>query len=109
VFVLTHYEREPLEMLGGTTFYFVTDGIEAALERAFEAAAGKDVKLGGGTEAAQEYMRADLIDEMEIHVVPVLLGGGSRLFENIDGAFAGYECVGLESSRAAAHFTYVRR
>lgn len=109
VFVLTHYEREPLEMLGGTTFHFVTDGIEVALERAFEAAGSKDVAIGGGTETAQQYMRADLIDELEIHVVPVLLGGGSRLFENVEGAFAGYECVGLESSRAAAHFTYVRR
>ena len=109
VFVLTHYERDPLEMQGGTTFHFVTDGIESALERAFAAAGGKDVALGGGTETAQAYMRADLIDEMEIHVVPLLLGGGSRLFENVDGAFRTYECVGLASSNAVAHYTYVRR
>jgi len=109
VFVLTHHERDPLELQGGTTFYFVTDGIESALERAFAAAGGKDVALGGGTETAQAYMRADLIDEMEIHVVPLLLGGGSRLFENVEGAFQTYECVGLASSSAVAHYTYVRR
>ena len=109
VFVLTHHPRRPLELAGGTSFHFVTDGIEAALEQAFEAAGGLDVSLGGGTETAQQYLRANLIDEMEIHVVPLLLGGGSRLFENLEGAFATYECVGLASSRAAAHFTYVRR
>jgi dihydrofolate reductase len=109
VFVLTHYPREPLVMLGGTTFHFVTDGIESALAAAFEAAGGKDVALGGGTETAQQYFRAGLIDEMEIHVVPVLLGGGSRLFENVEGAFTNFECIGLESSNAVAHYSYVRR
>jgi dihydrofolate reductase len=87
----------------------VTDGIEAALERAVEAAGGKDVSLGGGAETAQQYLRAGLIDELEIHVVPLILGGGSRLFENLDGGPTGYECVGLESSPAVAHFTFVRR
>jgi dihydrofolate reductase len=109
VFVLTHYAREPLELLGGTTFHFVTEGIEAALERAFAAAGGKDVARGGGTETAQQYLRAGLVDELEIHVVPLLLGAGSRLFENLDGAFANYECLGLESSPAVAHYRYVRR
>src|SRR5881296_1291218 len=108
VFVLTHHPREPLEMTGGTTFYFVTDGIESALERAVEAAGGRDVSLGGGADAAQQYVRAGLIDEMEIHVVPLFLGGGSRLFENLDGGPAGYECVGLVSSPAVAHYTYAR-
>jgi dihydrofolate reductase len=109
VFVLTHHAREPVEMSGGTIFHFVTDGIEAALERAKEAARDKDVSLGGGASAAQQYLRARLIDEMEIHVVPLLLGRGSRLFENLDGGPDGYECVDLASSRAVAHYTYVRK
>ena len=108
VFVLTHHAREPVEMAGGTTFHFVTGGIEAALEQAMEAAGGRDVGLGGGADAAQQYLRARLIDEMEIHVVPMLLGGGSRLFDNLDGGPAGYECVGLACSPAVAHYTYVR-
>ena len=106
VFVLTHHPREPIEMQGGTTFHFVTDGIEAALERAMEAAGGQDVAIGGGAETAQHYLRAQLIDEMLVHVVPTLLGGGSRLFENVDGAVSGYRCTGLVSSAAAAHYTY---
>src|SRR5207237_1328718 len=101
--------REPLEMRGGTTFHFVTDGIESALERAVEAADGRNVSLGGGADAAQQYLRARLIDELEIHVVPVFLGGGSRLFENLDGGPTGYECVGLVSSTSVAHYTYVRK
>jgi dihydrofolate reductase len=109
VFVLTHHERESLEMQGGTTFHFVTDGIEAALERAAEAAAGKDVSLGGGASAAQQYLRAGLVDEMEIHVVPLLLGGGSRLFEHLEGGPEGYACVDLVSSPAAAHYRYLRK
>jgi len=83
VFVLTHHEREPLEMDGGTSFHFVTDGIEPALARAREAAGGKDVRLGGGAEAAQQYLAAGLVDELQLNVVPILLGGGERLFENV--------------------------
>jgi dihydrofolate reductase len=109
VFVLTHHARDPQQMQGGTTFHFVTQGIESALERALEAAGGKDVSLGGGADAARQYLRARLVDEMEIHVVPALLGGGARLFENLDGALGEYECVGLASSPAVAHFSYVRR
>jgi dihydrofolate reductase len=109
VLVLTHHPREPVEMRGGTTFHFVTEGIETALERAVEAADGRDVSLGGGADTAQQYLRARLIDEMEIHVVPALLGGGSRLFENLDGGPAGFECVGLTSSPAVAHYSYVRK
>ena len=108
VFVLTHHPLEPLELDGGTTFFFVTEGIEAALERAFEAADGRDVAIGGGADTVQQYLRAGLIDEFEIHVAPVLLGDGSRLFEHLDGGPSGYECTGLVSSRAAAHFTYAR-
>ncbi len=108
VFVLTHHRREPLEMQGGTTFHFVSEGIESALERAAAAADGQDVALGGGADAAQHYLRARLIDEMGIHVVPVLLGGGARLFDNLDGGPSGYECVALASLPAVAHYTYVR-
>jgi dihydrofolate reductase len=108
VFVLTHHAHEPLEMQGGTTFHFVTDGIEAALDRAVDAAAGRDVAIGGGADTAQQYLRAGLVDEFEIHVVPAFLGGGSRLFENLDGGPDGYECVGLVSSPAVAHYTYAR-
>jgi dihydrofolate reductase len=85
VFVLTHHEREPLT-LGETTFTFVSDGIESALEQAREAAGGKDVSIGGGANAIQQYLSAGLVDEMQLNVVPVLLGGGERLFENGAGA-----------------------
>jgi dihydrofolate reductase len=83
VFVLTHHEREPLELSGGTTFHFVTDGVGSALNQAREAAGGKDVRLGGGAEAAQQYLAAGLIDELQLNIVPVLLGEGARLFENV--------------------------
>jgi dihydrofolate reductase len=96
-------------MAGGTTFHFVTDGIEAALARALEAAGGLDVSVGGGAETAQQYLRARLIDEMEIPVVPVLLGGGERLFEHLDGGPAGYECVELVASPVVAHYRFVRK
>jgi dihydrofolate reductase len=109
VFVLTHHPREPLEMQGGTTFNFVSDGIESALEQAMEAAGGLDVSIGGGAETVQQYLRAGLVDAMEIHVTPALLGGGERLFANVEGALAGYECIELVSSNAVAHYTYARR
>jgi dihydrofolate reductase len=109
VFVLTHHQREPVEMRGGTTFYFVTDGIESALERALEAAGGRDVSLGGGADVAQQYLVAGLVDEMEIHVVPLFLGAGARLFDNLNGGPTGYDCVSLVSSPAAAHLRPERR
>ncbi len=83
VFVLTHHEREPLEMRGGTTFTFVTDGTESALDQAKEVAGEKDVALGGGADVAQQYLAAGLIDELQLNVVPVLLGEGARLFEGV--------------------------
>ena len=83
VFVVTHHAREPLTLKGGNTFHFVTDGIESALDQAKEAAAGKDVHLGGGADIAQQYLKAGLIDELNINLVPVLLGGGERLFDNL--------------------------
>jgi dihydrofolate reductase len=106
VFVLTHHARDPLEMKGGTTFHFVTDGIEAALERAKEAAHGQDVTLGGGANIAQQYLKAGLIDEMEIHVAPVLLGGGTRLFDNTDGQQTDYECIRVVNSPTVSHYKY---
>jgi dihydrofolate reductase len=108
VFVLTHHARRPLEMEGGTTFHFVTDGIEAALERALEAAAGKDVIIGGGASAARQYLRAGLVDELEVHVAPVLLGGGERLFDDVGGGTAGLELVELVASPAVAHYRFAR-
>jgi dihydrofolate reductase len=83
VFVLTHHPREPLELNGGTTFYFVTDGIRAALEGATKAADGKDVTIGGGAATIQQFLAAGLIDEFELQVVPLLLSAGERLLENI--------------------------
>ncbi len=96
VFVLTHHPRPPLTMAGGTTFNFVDDDIETVLERAFEAAGGQDVRLGGGVSTVQQYLRAGLIDELHIPIVPVLLGRGERLF---DDSTDGYECVEYHPDR----------
>jgi dihydrofolate reductase len=82
VFVLTHHEREPLT-LSDTTFTFVTDGIESALEQAKAAAGGKDVTIGGGADAINQYLAAGLVDELELHVAPIVLGGGARLFDGV--------------------------
>ena len=106
VFVLTHYPREPLELQGGTTFHFVTDGIHSALEQAKKAARGKDVSLGGGADVAQQYVRAGLLDEMDLHVVPLLLGGGARLFDNTEGKQTAYECVRVVNSPSVTHYRY---
>jgi dihydrofolate reductase len=108
VFVLTHYAHAPIEMEGGTTFFFVTDGIEAALKLAFEAADGKDVRIGGGTSTIQQYLRAQLVDEMHIAFVPTLLGSGERLFEGIDMPALGYECVEFVASPNVAHIRFAR-
>jgi dihydrofolate reductase len=106
VFVLTHYPRPPLQMSGGTTFHFVTDGIESALEQAKQAAGGKDVALGGGASVAQQYLAAGLLDEMRLHVVPLLLGDGTRLFENLEGADAHLEQVSVLSTPEVTHLKY---
>ena len=103
VFVLTHYAREPVEMEGGTTFYFVTDGIHAALERAFLAAAGKDVRLGGGVSTIQQFLRAQLVDELHLAVSPLVLGSGERLFQDIDLPALGYQCADHASTENALH------
>jgi dihydrofolate reductase len=106
VFVLTHHAREPLVMQGGTTFTFVTDGIESALEQARAAAGGKDVALGGGASVAQQYLAAGLIDEMELHVVPLLLGGGARLFDNLAGSDLKLEPVRTIEAPGVTHLKY---
>lgn len=103
VFVLTHYPRPPLEMKGETTFHFVTGGIREALDRAQEAANGKDVRIGGGVSVIQQYLRERLIDEMHIAISPVFLGRGERLFEGVDLRASGYECVQFAASEKAAH------
>src|SRR5256714_11531101 len=93
VFVLTHHARETVQKQGGTSFAFVTDGIEAALEQARAAAADKDVYVGGGASVIQQYLNAGLVDELQVHVVPVLLGGGVRVFDGLD------EPVEVEATR----------
>jgi dihydrofolate reductase len=103
VFVLTHHARAPLTMEGGTTFHFVTDGIHAALNRAREAAQGKDVRLGGGVATIREYLAAGLIDELHIVISPVLLGRGEHLLASIDTASLGYKCTEHASSDHATH------
>ncbi len=108
VFVLTHHPRPAVPMAGGTTFYFVHDGIEAALDRAFEAAEGADVRLGGGAATVQQYLRAGLLDDLHLAVVPVLLGSGERLFDNLGDGPDGYECVEFTSSHAVAHVRFAR-
>ena len=105
VFVLTHHEREPLR-LSDTTFTFVTDGPESALEQARDAAGDKDVQIAGGASAAQQYLRAGLVDELLIHVAPVLLGGGVRLFDNLEGADPKLEPIEVVESPAVTHLRY---
>jgi dihydrofolate reductase len=109
VFVLTHYAREPLELEGGTTFTFVTGGIEAALEQARRAADGKDVSLAGGAKAAQQYLAAGLVDEMEINLAPTLLGSGERLFEGVGDDLHGLELVQTVAAPKVTHLKFARR
>lgn len=108
VFVLTHHPREPLPMQGGTTFYFVTDGIESALEQARAAAGARDVLIAGGASIVQQYLAAGLIDELTLSLAPVLLGGGTRFFA--DGAAAELEQVAAVEAPDVTHLRYrVRR
>lgn len=109
VFVLTHHPRPPLPMEGGTTFHFVDDGIEAALDRAFEAAGGADVRLGGGVATIQQYLRAGLVDELHLAVIPILLGSGERLLDDLGTAPDHYECVELVASEAVAHVRLAKK
>jgi dihydrofolate reductase len=109
VFVLTHHARAPLVMQGGTTFHFVTEGIAAALAQAREAAQGKDVRVGGGVNVIQQYLRQRLIDEMHIAVAPVLLGSGERLFEGVNLPALGYACTQRQSTPLATHLVLTRQ
>jgi dihydrofolate reductase len=108
VFVLTHYPRAPLVMEGGTTFTFVTDGIASALRQARDAAGGQDVMLAGGAKAAQQYLSAGLVDEMEISLVPVLLGRGERLFERIGDDLHGLTLARTIATPRVVHLKFVR-
>lgn len=103
VFVLTHHARPPIEMAGGTTFHFVTDGIEAALVRAKDAAGARDVRVGGGAATIRQYLKAGLVDEMHLAISPVLLGRGESLLADIDLPKLGYRCSEHISSAAAMH------
>ena len=109
VFVLTHHARPPIEMEGGTTFYFVTQGIHEALDQARQAANGLDVRIGGGAHTIQQYLRAGLIDELHIALSPVLLGQGERLFEGVDLRAMGYACVQFAPSEKATHVVLRRQ
>lgn len=103
VFVLTHHPRPPIEMKGGTTFHFVTDGIHAALQRAKEAAEGKDVRIGGGPATIRQYLQAGLIDELHLAITPTILGSGESLLSGIDLLQLGYRCAAQTASPAALH------
>ena len=109
VFVLTRYKREPLELEGGTTFTFVTNGIDAALEQASRAAGGKDVSLAGGAKAAQQYLAANLVDEMGISLVPTLLGSGERLFDRVGDDLHGLQLVRTIAAPNVTHLKFARR
>ena len=106
VFVVTHHAREPLAMEGGTTFHFVTDGIESALEQAREAAGGQDIAVAGGASVGRQYLKAGLLDEIQIHVVPVLLGDGARLFDNLGGVEVTLEATRAVEAPGVSHLTY---
>jgi len=108
VFVLTHHARDPLVLEGGTTFTFVTNGAEAALEQARRAAGGKDVALAGGAKAAQQYFRAGLVDQMDLNVAPVLLGSGERLFDGVGDDLRGLKLVRTIAAPAVTHLRFTR-
>ena len=108
VFVLTRYPRESFAMEGGTTFNFVTDGIESALDQARRAAGGQDVSLAGGANAAQQYLKAGLVDEMEIHLVPILLGSGERLFDGLGDDLHGLELLRTVATPQVVHLKFAR-
>jgi dihydrofolate reductase len=108
VFVLTHHARQPLRMQGGTIFHFVTQGIEVALDQAKRAAGGKDISLAGGARAAQQYLKAGLVDEMEINLAPTLLGSGERLFDGVTD-LNGLELVRTVAAPKVTHLKFSRR
>jgi dihydrofolate reductase len=109
VFVLTHHPRAPLALEGGTTFTFVTDGVASALAQARQAAGSKDVSLAGGAKAAQQYLRAGLVDEMEINLAPTLLGAGERLFDGVGDDLHGLVLVRTIAAPRVTHLKFARR
>ena len=109
VFVLTHHARPSITMEGGTVFHFVTEGINAALARATEAAKGQDVQIAGGVETIRQYLRAALIDEMQLAISPVLLGSGEHLFSGIDTLKLGYQCTEHVATPNATHIVLTKR
>ena len=108
VFVLTHHPRQSIVMEGGTTFHFVTEGIQAALDGATRAAGGRDIRIGGGVATIHQYLRARLIDEIHVAISPVLLGCGERLFAGIDLRELGYRCTEHAATPKATHFIVSR-
>jgi dihydrofolate reductase len=109
VFVLTRHERPQLEMEGGTIFHFVTGGIHEAMERAREAAGDKDIRIGGGVSTVNQYLRERMIDELHIAVAPVFLGGGERLYDDVDMRALGYQCTRMVSTEKATHMLITRQ
>jgi len=109
VFILTHHARPPIEMEGGTTFNFITGDIRVALGHARKAAAGLDVRIGGGPSTIRQYLREGLIDELHIAIAPILLGRGESLFEGLDLRALGYECVEFLASEKATHVVLRRQ
>jgi dihydrofolate reductase len=109
VFVLTHHARDSIPMEGGTTFNFVTEGIEGALRRAFDAADGLDVRLSGGVATIQSYLRAGLVDDLHLAIAPILLGNGERLLDGLGDIGDRYECSQLVSTETVAHVVLSRR
>jgi dihydrofolate reductase len=109
VFVLTHYPRASITMDGGTTFHFVTDGIQAALKRAIEAAHGKDIRLAGGVAAIRHYLQAGLIDQMHLAIAPILLGSGEALLSGIDTLKLGYVLTEHVQTAKATHIVLTKR
>lgn len=109
VFVLTHHARSPIEMEGGTVFHFVTGGADEAMERAKEAAQGKDVQIGGGASTIRQYLERGLIDEMHVAISPMLLGSGEHLWHGLDLKALGYECTSHVPTDGATHVVLTRR
>lgn len=106
VFVLTRHSRDPIEMQGGTTFHFVTDGIESAYTQAVAVAGGKDVSLGGGASTVRQYIAAGLLDELQISLVPILLGDGERLLDGLGGAPVGFELTRVLDAPGVTHLRF---
>ena len=106
VFVLTHHPREPLEMEGGTTFYFVSDGVESALTQAKQAARGREVLLAGGASVVNQYLAAGLVDEIDVSIAPLILGSGARLFEGLDRGTPKLKQIGAIDAPGVTHIDY---